>query len=567
MNAMTSNPTGSRPDWLIKAIEQGLLPTDAQIAVDQSRPWPVVIMTVIGAWIAASFLLFAFGLLLGGWLFTAGGSAILVGTMLLVVAIAVLRQGKLPLFFEQLAVPMLCVGGALIGVGLASGYQVSLRWICAALVLVTAIAAILIHRSLEWLRTLLGATMCVLLMTTISLGGHGNEVFSPWMATHILAFVWIASMMFYRHDSRDSIGAWLTAIEPVLTGWGLAVLAMLVWLSGMTFLLGGVMSTNMGLSGATMFGYAIDGHLRAVVSAALTICAAVLPMRSVRQRAGNGERGATSGAAYGVVVVVCVLAWFVPNLGCTLLMMSMVIALHRYRMATAAAVVAVWVLGSFYYQLHWPLATKALVLVAVGAALAALAWVTQARHSQQLSTADSLSIATSSATYKEPLLLLLCAGLTLGVGNYAIYEKEILIRDGQRVFVSLAPRDPRSLMQGDYMALNFFLPSFPASTPLVGAERLYAIGKVNSQGVFEATRVEGTNASVNANEIRVQLTAKNGRWTFVTDAWFFAEGDAQRWEQARFGEFRVMPNGRALLVGMADEKLAMIGTQGRVTKP
>ena len=38
----------------------------------------------------------------------------------------------------------------------------------------------------------------------------------------------------------------------------------------------------------------------------------------------------------------------------------------------------------------------------------------------------------------------------------------------------------------------------------------------------------------------------------------FREGDGQRWEQARYGEFRVEPDGRALLVGMADAQLRPI---------
>jgi uncharacterized membrane-anchored protein len=44
----------------------------------------------------------------------------------------------------------------------------------------------------------------------------------------------------------------------------------------------------------------------------------------------------------------------------------------------------------------------------------------------------------------------------------------------------------------------------------------------------------------------------------VTDAWFFPEGDGARWSGARFGEFRLLPDGRALLVGMADRELKPI---------
>src|SRR5690349_10697934 len=39
--------------------------------------------------------------------------------------------------------------------------------------------------------------------------------------------------------------------------------------------------------------------------------------------------------------------------------------------------------------------------------------------------------------------------------NYAIYEKEQVKANGETVYLELAPVDPRSLMQGDYMALRY----------------------------------------------------------------------------------------------------------------
>ncbi|MPM45457.1 hypothetical protein SDC9_92144 [bioreactor metagenome] len=38
----------------------------------------------------------------------------------------------------------------------------------------------------------------------------------------------------------------------------------------------------------------------------------------------------------------------------------------------------------------------------------------------------------------------------------------------------------------------------------------------------------------------------------VTDAYFFPEGTGKVFERAKFGDFRVLPDGRALLVGLAD---------------
>ena len=47
--------------------------------------------------------------------------------------------------------------------------------------------------------------------------------------------------------------------------------------------------------------------------------------------------------------------------------------------------------------------------------------------------------------------------VVLGVVNASVYVKEQLLANGQVVYLELAPVDPRSIMQGDYMALNFAL--------------------------------------------------------------------------------------------------------------
>ncbi|MBS0976300.1 GDYXXLXY domain-containing protein, partial [Serratia rubidaea] len=41
--------------------------------------------------------------------------------------------------------------------------------------------------------------------------------------------------------------------------------------------------------------------------------------------------------------------------------------------------------------------------------------------------------------------------------NLSIYQKEQQLRQGRVAILQLAPVDPRSLMQGDYMALDYAL--------------------------------------------------------------------------------------------------------------
>jgi uncharacterized membrane-anchored protein len=94
-------------------------------------------------------------------------------------------------------------------------------------------------------------------------------------------------------------------------------------------------------------------------------------------------------------------------------------------------------------------------------------------------------------------------------------------------------------------------------------ERPVVRATLDERGVAGLDRLVAANESADApgttaNTLRLQLTPKNGRWVLVSDAWFFKEGDGERWQAARYGEFRVMPDGRALLVGMADAQLKPI---------
>ena len=52
--------------------------------------------------------------------------------------------------------------------------------------------------------------------------------------------------------------------------------------------------------------------------------------------------------------------------------------------------------------------------------------------------------------------VVIAAGLlVLAAANWSILLRERLLTEGRVVLLELAPVDPRSLMQGDYMALRF----------------------------------------------------------------------------------------------------------------
>jgi uncharacterized membrane-anchored protein len=249
----------------------------------------------------------------------------------------------------------------------------------------------------------------------------------------------------------------------------------------------------------------------------------------------------------GLAAVLAALAWFMPALGAVLLALALCATSGRWRLAGAAAVAAAWIVGAFYYQLHWPLATKAAVMVAAAAVLGALAW--------SALRAAAVVAPVPGAPLGRPPRLLGGAGLSLvavlAVANVGIWQKESVIAHGQPVYVELAPADPRSLMQGDFMRLNYRLPPAVDShlDGLPGAQRPRVVARRDARGVATVLRLD-TGAPLAADELLIELTPKDGRWVLVSDAWFFKEGEAARWQPARYGEFRVAPDGRALLVGL-----------------
>ena len=140
--------------------------------------------------------------------------------------------------------------------------------------------------------------------------------------------------------------------------------------------------------------------------------------------------------------------------------------------------------------------------------------------------------------------------LVLVAVNHAIVAKESIKTEGERIFLALAPVDPRSLMQGDYMALRFELATqIQIQSRASGSAGLL----VQPDGIATLHPDQG------APGLRVRYRIRNGDVWLGTNAYFFEEGTARRYEGARYGEFRVdRDSGEAVLVGLADEHLASL---------
>ncbi|HXF79479.1 MAG TPA: GDYXXLXY domain-containing protein [Usitatibacter sp.] len=147
-------------------------------------------------------------------------------------------------------------------------------------------------------------------------------------------------------------------------------------------------------------------------------------------------------------------------------------------------------------------------------------------------------------------LILAGVALVLGAVDASILAKERVKRDGEVVFLELAPVDPRSLVQGDYMALDFLIArQLAGGAPAPG-------GEGNAALVLDERRVARLAPAGSAPDLRIHYRIRNGRPWIGTNAYFFQEGAGARYQGARFGEFRVdRGSGEAVLVGLRDKAL------------
>lgn len=495
------------------AIGNGTLPAGATpYAV--TRPWPIVLMTGIGAWLVATPLMVLIFNLLGRDI-NRGPLCYIIGLLCLGGALTLLRRGGKSAFLEQLGLPVLLVAGVMLGTGLYRDLPSTMAGATLALIAIGVAWAV----PQMWMRTLLGALACAVCIVTVASQRHVNAL-QLWSGIQLALLVWVLISAWSDVIAVSAANAArMLAVESIATGWAAALLIGLAYASGKTFLIGALVAP---LDGSSLAAALAANPLPRALSLALASAAMAWLARH-----WPAFRTPQMLAAAALLVG---LSWLMPLLGGALLVLAICAVGARWVLAGAAGVASAWIIGSFYYQLDMPLATKGLVMAGAGAAFGLIAWLNSARRPVRATTSAPI-----------PWLMALSLLAILLVVNGGIWQKENLIRNGRPVYIALAPVDPRSLMQGDYMRLNFVRPGLR-----IEARRSKVVAKIDARGVAVLQR-EANSTPLAPDEIVIQLP--------LGDAWYFKEGDGKRWEHAQYGEFRIDSDGRSLLVNLRDAHL------------
>lgn len=243
-------------------------------------------------------------------------------------------------------------------------------------------------------------------------------------------------------------------------------------------------------------------------------------------------------------------------------------------------------LGGFYYQLSIPLLYKGVLLVSFAVIFAIVTLFLHARYK-----APSQSAVENHSVFKAPIWLVgVFVIALLGAVNYKVQQFEDVLATGKPIVLKIAPVDPRSLMQGDYMILNYaILSEFQQSQVLPESneslESNESIDTLESNETTETTGIDESSPSGNKAYILVHLDKNhvatfceaqseiptdfkhctpnvylpiryNGSWhpKLPSQDYFFAEGKGEYYAQAEYAEYR-FKDGILLLARLLDKDL------------
>ncbi len=240
-------------------------------------------------------------------------------------------------------------------------------------------------------------------------------------------------------------------------------------------------------------------------------------------------------------------------------------------------------LGGFYYQLSIPLLYKGGLLVSFAVIFAIVTLFLHARYK-----APSQSAVENHSVFKAPIWLVgVFVIALLGAVNYKVQQFEDVLATGKPIVLKIAPVDPRSLMQGDYMVLNYaILSEFQQSQVLPESnEPLESNEPIETVESNEITGIDESSPSEKKAYILVHLDQNHvatfceeqseiptdfkhctpnvylpirykGGWLpkLPSQDYFFAEGKGEHYAQAEYAEYR-FKDGILLLARLLDKDL------------
>lgn len=207
-----------------------------------------------------------------------------------------------------------------------------------------------------------------------------------------------------------------------------------------------------------------------------------------------------------------------------------------------------------YYDLLWTLLHKSITLAILGCVVLIVTYML-ARYYD----AEEEAEISHSVFGKSLLLILIAILLQIGFLGYQTAQSEHLLTTGTLVKLELQPLDPRSMLQGDYLVLNYEIstpPDFVSDKEdnKVYQKKVKVVLAPDNKGVYEYQRLYQPGDKLGPDEVLISGSRNWDRIDYGIEHYFIPEGTGRKFEQkARFAYVRVGANGDALLERI-DEK-------------
>ena len=201
-----------------------------------------------------------------------------------------------------------------------------------------------------------------------------------------------------------------------------------------------------------------------------------------------------------------------------------------------------------------------------------------------------------------PLIAAVTMLVAIGLVNFNAFQKQQLKEQGLTVMLKLAPVDPRSIMQGDYMTLRFdvagqirrqldqqgLIANYrEQQVPISGLayleldhQQVAALVAIELDYMepldpkrLDRAQVRLKNQSPIAHQadsvgklVVMEFKLRQRQIRFATDAYFFQEGTGDSYTMAEYGKFSVNERGEALLLSLHDKDLVMLTANTAATR-
>ena len=143
--------------------------------------------------------------------------------------------------------------------------------------------------------------------------------------------------------------------------------------------------------------------------------------------------------------------------------------------------------------------------------------------------------------------------------NLQITTKQRIITEGTIILLELAPRDPRSLLQGDFMALRYAMADEVAkAAEVAGVSDGLIVVELDENAVARFSAIHSGQPLADDQHL-LQFRKRGESVRLESDGFFFEEGTGSQYRDARYGELRVSKAGAAVLSGLRSAAYDQLG--------